>query len=424
MSNLFQKIVIFILLFLLVVRPEFVFIPLGINRFFGILGILVYISDISTRKKILLETKAYLKPIIVLLIPIILVSICTCLINSTSDFYFVRYAISMILGYFSMYLFAYLVYKTYGKLELKILMGYMVAVCLFYVVIALLCFYAPSLYYYLTSIQRIEEGAENAMNRTEGTRMIGIGANFFTSALINGTILISIALFYIAYNNKLLQRTLLLVSFSIIGILGMMMARTTVFGLIIGVVILIIGSFNRVGAFFKSIIPISMLGIVLILLYNYFYSTSESEALTNFGFEMFENRASGGRFETHSMEHLYEMWNILPQTTATWLIGDGLWTGSDGRYYKSVDLGYLRDIWYFGMIGTFFVFRYYYYSLKLIFKDKRLFEPFHKIGFLALFLFVLIVNAKGPGDLFLYVLPFYFCTSKGIYFDLRIKQVS
>lgn len=413
MSILFQKTVLFILLFLLVVRPEFIFIPLGINRFFGILGVLFYICDITTRKRILLGTRAYLKPIIVLLIPIILVSICTCFINNTTDFIFVRYAISMILGYFAMYLFAYLFYRTYGLVDIKVVMRYYIAVCLLYVVIGLLCFLIPSLYSFLIGLQRISDGAMSAMTRTLGSRIIGIGSNFFTSALVNGTVLITTALFYIAYNHKSSQRFLLLVSFSMIGILAMMMARTAFFGLIIGIGIIIIGSFSGTGSFFKSIIPFMMLGGGLVILSNYFYGiSSDSEKLFSFAFEMFESQSESGKFETHSMSALYEMWNILPDTLTTWLIGDGLWSNNDGSYYKYIDLGYLRDLWYFGLIGTFFLFRYYYYSLKLVFIKKKLFTPYHRIAFWSLFLFVLIVNAKGPGDLFLYVLPFYFCTIK------------
>ena len=47
-----KKILLFILVFFLVFRPEFIFIPLGVNLFFGTLGFAVYCSDNKTRNKL------------------------------------------------------------------------------------------------------------------------------------------------------------------------------------------------------------------------------------------------------------------------------------------------------------------------------------------------------------------------------------
>lgn len=413
MDKLIGKTMVFILLFLLIVKPEFVFIPFGINKFFGMLGILSYLGDPITRKKMIIDSGAYLKPILILLLPIALLSICTCLINSSDDFYFAKYAFSMVLGYFSVYLFAYLFYRTYGKIDLKILLWYYIAVCVLYVTIALICFFNSSIYYTLVELQRIETGAESAMNRTEGTRMIGIGANFYTSAVINCLVLIVISLAYVAYDNNIFKRTAFLVCFAIIGVLGMMMARTAMFGIVIGVIIMLIGILKSAKNTIRSIVSFAVFTFIGSVLLNYFLKlSSDSETLLSFAFEMFENRQSGGQFETHSMLRLYDMWDRLPQDISSWLIGNGRWTEKNGAFYKAVDIGYLRDIWYFGLIGTFFVFRYYFIWLKLVFIKKSLFEPYQRIGFLSFCLLVLILNAKGDGDLFLYVLPFYFCTTQ------------
>lgn len=51
MRQMTKKILLFILVFFLVFRPEFIFIPLGVNLFFGTLGFAVYYSDNKTRKK-------------------------------------------------------------------------------------------------------------------------------------------------------------------------------------------------------------------------------------------------------------------------------------------------------------------------------------------------------------------------------------
>ena len=60
MRQMTKKILLFILVFFLVFRPEFIFIPLGVNLFFGTLGFVVYCSDNKTRNK-LFKTKLLIK---------------------------------------------------------------------------------------------------------------------------------------------------------------------------------------------------------------------------------------------------------------------------------------------------------------------------------------------------------------------------
>lgn len=422
MRQMIKKILLFILVFFLVFRPEFIFIPLGVNLFFGTLGFAVYCSDNKTRNKLFRLSHFSFAKMFKLFVPPLICSFISLIINSSVDLYFPRYVISMMFAFWAAYLLAWGFVRTYGELTCKKLAEYMIYGCVIYVLIALICFFNPSLYTILNSLQRMDEIAAESFDRTEGTRLIGIGANFYTSAIINGLILILMGVCIAIYKYSILKKLILVFMFILISVLALMMARTVMFGILIGGVFLL-SSFIRTSKDFYQALFVTVLLLICIfvlvpiLFKNY---ASDLEVLASFGFEMFINKSQGGKMESHSMLQLYEMWATLPDNIKTWIFGDALWEYKGG-YYKGVDLGYLRHLYYFGLIGTFFLFRYYYLTIKRIFLEKRLFSPKHKWVVFALCVFVLILNAKGPCDLFLYIIPFYFCNN---YMSQRKKQIN
>ncbi|WP_337480930.1 hypothetical protein [Prevotellamassilia timonensis] len=408
--GLLKKLILIIVLFLIICKPEFVFIPFGVNRFFGVLGLFVFFADAKAKHKIIDSSRASLKKIIKTLIPVVVLSFVSLVLNGTSDIYFPKYTLSIILGFFAAYFWAYLLYKFYSEVDINTICNYYTTVVVLFVAIAFICFLQPSVYDTLVSYERIDEIALISMERTEGTRLIGIGANFFTAAVINGTLLILLAAYIVSYNHSTKHMVVLIVSYALITVLGMMMARTTLFGALLGFVIILINIISSTRKFFKITGSLLIILILLFIMLDTFgmYSSDKMDTLTSFGFEMFENKQqNGGKFETSSMHSLYRMWNTIPSDIKTWIIGDGLWE-DHGFYYKNVDLGYLRNLWYFGLLGSFFIYRFYYKTIKTIFIEKAIFNSNHRLVAYALIMFVVVINAKGPGDLFFSIIPFYF----------------
>lgn len=408
--GLLKKLILIIVLFLIICKPEFVFIPFGVNRFFGVLGLFVFFADAKTKHKIIDSSRASLKKIIKPLIPVVVLSFVSLALNGTSDIYFPKYTLSIILGFFAAYFWAYLLYKFYSEVDINTICNYYTTVVVLFVAIAFICFLQPSVYDTLVSYERIDEIALISMERTEGTRLIGIGANFFAAAVINGTLLILLAAYIVSYNHSTKHMVVLIVSYALITVLGMMMARTTLFGALLGFVIILINIISSTRKFFKITGSLLIILILLFIMLDTFgmYSSDKMDTLTSFGFEMFENKQqNGGKFETSSMHSLYRMWNTIPSDIKTWIIGDGLWE-DHGFYYKNVDLGYLRNLWYFGLLGSFFIYRFYYKTIKTIFIEKAIFNSNHRLVAYALIMFVVVINAKGPGDLFFSIIPFYF----------------
>jgi len=126
-----------------------------------------------------------------------------------------------------------------------------------------------------------------------------------------------------------------------------------------------------------------------------------------FGFEGFFNLVEKGRFSYTSNEKLGTMF-VWPDNVKTWLVGDGYfsnpvatdahYTGEITRgYYMGTDVGYLRFIFYFGMVG---LLMFSFFMLKVGQVCIRKF-PHWKVLFLMLLAVHFIVWAKVSTDIFL-----------------------
>lgn len=73
----------------------------------------------------------------------------------------------------------------------------------------------------------------------------------------------------------------------------------------------------------------------------------------NYAFELFRNVFSGKGFTTTSTDNLLNMYNV-DMSFKTFMVGDGIYTVTQNgveSYYMNTDVGYLRKVLYFGIIG-------------------------------------------------------------------------
>ena len=156
-------------------------------------------------------------------------------------------------------------------------------------------------------------------------------------------------------------------------------------------------------------ISILFVGILVCLIpflcYLYQVNTSFHENI-RFAFEGFFSLAEKGRWEVHSNDMLKNMY-VFPDNLKTWFIGDGYFDNpyysepyyvgpKMGGYYMGTDVGYLRFIYYFGLIG---LFAFSAFMLKI---GQILMNRFHeeRIMFLIIILLNFIVWFKVSTDLF------------------------
>lgn len=202
--------------------------------------------------------------------------------------------------------------------------------------------------------------------------------------------------------------------FLLILVVGMMMARTTLIGGLLGLMLILfpkdlklsIVMFRKRLSFLLCILIIPI--VLILILFFMFPKIGESiQPLFNFAFEIFINYFEKGSAESASTNRLQEMY-IFPQDMKTWIIGDGLWSAPDGSgYYMHTDVGYLRLIYYFGLVGLFVYLLMQFVAIRTVFKNYNL----SIIFYLTVFTYLLILNLKGFADLlsfmFLFWMSFY-----------------
>jgi hypothetical protein len=326
------------------------------------------------------------------------------LINNTTDIKFVSYMFSQIAVLFA----SYFVVKTFKKMKYKlnfeILVKLIINVTFIQSVIALSMFLMPDLKEFLLGLENLTTKELSRINSFSGFRIYGVGSSkTFLAGVFNGYALILIAILFRLYRFSLKELSFLSLKFSIILFVGMMMARTTIVGALIAIIIILMPrdlkamlTIVRKRILFFTIalfIPAGVTGILFII--TPAFEILAGEAL-RFGFEMFINLNESGRFETESTTELIKLY-VFPNNIQTYLIGDGYFADpiKISSYYMGTDVGYLRLIYYFGVIG---LSCYLAMQIYLIVKAYSVFN-IEKGLYVFIIVYFMILNLKGFTDL-------------------------
>lgn len=106
---------------------------------------------------------------------------------------------------------------------------------------------------------------------------------------------------------------------------------------------------------------------------------------------------TGSTDSSYSFNHLNDMYKYVRITFDEWVYGSGYYMdpGGDG-YYKSVDGGFIRQLLYWGIIGS--GISYLYGLLYFIIPYERCSKINDKIFIFIIFLYSIFIHYKG--DLF------------------------
>lgn len=342
-------------------------------------------------------------------------------LNGTPDYAYAGYIMSFWVwmgGAYAVYSWIKLVHK---DCSISIISNYIIAVCVIQCILALWIDFSPSLKVFIDSY--VEQDQE-FLNSHRVERLYGIGASLDTA----GT-RFSIALILISYIVFALEKTaqkkylpLYLISFAIITIIGNMVARTTLVGVVIGLGYLLFASWDRgfhISDKAQSVWKwVALALLISIPIASYFYYNNEVvHKNIRFAFEGFFSLYEKGKWEVSSNEKLATMY-VFPDNLKTWIIGDGYFSSPRdtdpyftgeivGGYYMGTDVGYLRFIFYFGLIGLIFFVNFLWQTCKTCFSRFK--------GTTALFVMLLLANFviwfKVATDLFL-VFALFLCLGK------------
>ncbi len=289
-------------------------------------------------------------------------------LNETRDYTYVSYIISMWVWLSAAYVAVKYMRTVHGYISVELVCNYLIAVCVFQCVSALVIDFVPTVKNFaLTYIADLGPTEIELMKETG--RLFGFGAALdpagsrFAAVL---TIIVFMATRLAATNrNKYLVGYIL--AFIFIAIVGNMIARTTTVGAIIALAFLLysIGLHRMVISKSTGRIMLWFVGILVVavpLLTILYHTNEQFHDNIRFAFEGFFSLAEKGRWEVGSNEILKNM-IVFPDNLKTWLIGDGYmvnpnisdpyYTGEyhNAGYYQLTDIGYLRFIFYSGLIG-------------------------------------------------------------------------
>jgi len=355
---------------------------------------------------------AFPKDILIVLLIAMLVSVAgffSTVFNNTSDYAYASYIVSAIIWLSGAYAVISVMRAAHGHLSFRLVVDYLAGVCVFQCIMALLIEGFPAVREFVDTW--VLQG-QNLLK--EMHRLYGIGASLDTAGCRFSIVLV--LLFAILRTDKeegwQVRQWFYMLALSIITVVGNMIARTTLIGVVVGLAYFILTSDVwkfRLGRKSQGILgkftAVFLLFVVIsVALYNFspmFYR------LFRFGFEGFFNLVETGQWNVSSNNALEDM-IVFPETLKTWIIGDGYFSspGSDpyflgelegGGFYMGTDIGYLRFIFYFGLVGLSLFTAMLAYAASAcgkLFTDQ-------KLVFYALLLVGLIIWLKVATDVFL-----------------------
>ena len=341
---------------------EFVFLP-GINT--KMMEAVVGLACV-TWKLIRLRSLDISRSFLLLVASAASVSIASLLsitINHTPDTSYVAYLVSFCVWLSAAFAICCIIKTVHGTINVSLVMNYLVVVCLAQCVFALLIDSYPSVAQRVDTLFLCSQDVARSVNR-----LYGIGALLDVAGLRFAVVLVGVSFYLTEVINPLLlwERLFYIVSFLVISIIGNMIARTTLVGTGIGVAVIMAFMLFRQkdsdtqsqSVFLSWFGLLAVTLITCVVLYN---NNQNARDYFRFAFEGFFSLAEKGHWETSSTETLKSM-VVWPETIHTWLIGDGYFENSrndinylgdstEYGFYMGTDVGYLRFIFYFGIVG-------------------------------------------------------------------------
>lgn len=340
-------------------------------------------------------------------------------LNNTGDNTFSAYFMSMWVWLGGAYAVVTLIKYVHSGISVPLIVNYLIAVCVVQCLLALLFESSPA----AESWHTATFDGQGFMGNTAGlSRLHGIGCSLdvagfrFAAVIIMATVLMSM-------DDSSINQYIYITAIFLIAVIGDIISRSTVFGVLVGAVYLLVRPMfvktSSRGIASKLVIIAIISTVICIILYN---TNAAAKENIRFGFEGFFSLAERGEWQTNSNDILKSM-VVWPDNLRTWIIGDGFFNNPTDDtqptfdpfyigptyhgFYKNTDIGYLRYIYYFGLVGLSLFIMYYIRICKIC---VRRFPSF-KWMFILLLALNFIQWLKVSTDLFVVFAPF-LCMSR------------
>lgn len=385
---------------------EFSFFP-GLNTKMGLAVIGIFLAILNLIRKREVKFPHNLVRIEALATLVSVVGFIAVIANNTPDYAYATYFVSMTVWLSGAYAVCSLIKALHKELTVENITIYITCVCVTQCILALIIDSNLSV---KTVVDLYILQGQGFLNEVE--RLYGIGASLDTAGVRFSACLIFLT--YVINKNKQRMTSKVLfisvIAYVVIVVIGNMIARTTIVGVLLSLIYAVfVFRPTRVSYGFLYLMRVVLLVMLIAIpLSVYLYNNSpQFHQLSRFAFEGFFSLAETGDWEVGSNERLKTM-IVFPDNVKTWIIGDGyfanpydtdpLYVGPYiGGYYKGTDIGYLRFIFYFGLIGL-FAFSYFLISVA---KECIAALPDYKMLILFILLLGFIIWMKVATDVFL-----------------------
>ncbi len=327
----------------------------------------------------------------------------TAVANRVIDPWFIQYVAQQVLHLFGAYVLVLLSVRLVRDFDLDKLFTLVVSAVALNNLFALIMFFVPPLQDFMIAVQNYDELARTKLEEylDMGFRFYGWGIQtFFMGGLLSGYALVLLA-YLLRKERRGWRGFLLVLLFLFITITGLFIARTTLVGALLGGLYLFwperwnptlsLAAIRRNFLFVAVLVGAIVAGIATL---NYVFPDAWNTDVIGYALELYINLDQGDEIATQSTDHLLTMY-IWPDNWQTWLIGDGLFN-VPGGFYMDTDVGYLRMIYYFGLLGmtVFFL-----VQLFLVWRIHWLYRDRHMAFLLLVSLgYVLLLNLKALAD--------------------------
>ena len=344
---------------------EFTFLP-GVNTKMALaaVGLVLFAFDLAKGRTASLSRSFFILSFLAALVS--LAAFASVIINHTNDYTYASYIVSMWVWMGGAYVVVSAIKWLHGEATVEIVGNYLIAVCVMQCGLAMIIDSFP---WFKELVNQLVLGQGFVDNQwlEKSNRLYGIGCSLDVAGTRFSCVLVILAFLSmkIARTEKKQWIWLYLLSFFVISVIGNIIARTTIIGVGLAMLVWLIGAFADRQSKENRLYIISRwiaVGVVAVIVCTVLYTESPVfKDNFRFGFEGFFSLFETGKWETNSNNILKNM-IVFPDNLHTWIIGDGYFDNpyhrdvnyigpNFGGYYMATDIGYLRFIFYFGLVG-------------------------------------------------------------------------